>query len=155
MGGTTLEAKEKKVMRVTVIVMLIAILTIFIGSIFEGKGIQSNSGNTVGISEEEIAGIMGSNGVLENENPSMLVAYSEWSYLEVLNSVFDSCTVDIREGNSKGEYIAKFIGNGRDNPFSGYTGQYTMEVEVNINTGECSYLRDSNTYVKYIIMAEN
>ena len=67
----------------------------------------------------------------------------------------DTCTYEITEGDTEGEYTIKFVGNGRNNPYSARVGNYRMWVTVNINDGSCCYDTDSDTYVKYIMMLEN
>lgn len=145
--------KEERTVKIAGISIVVIIIATFIGSMFT-KPLISNNNNEI---YEDILSIMASNGVLENENSSMLIAYSDWSYLEMLHSVYDmsTCTYRISEGDTEGEYIVNYTGKGRDNPFSGYIGNYRMSIVVDLNDSHCYYSYDGNTYVSYIIMSQN
>ncbi len=155
-----IQAKENKVMKVCIIILLICILATFIGSAFVkdeqrvvAKNEKSESKNEE--LESKIEGVLATNNVLENENNSLTSAYEDWSYLGLLEVVYDSYNMEINNGDIEGEYDLVLTGAGKDNPYVASRENYRVYIHVNLNENKCYFNTASDTYVKYIIMAEN
>lgn len=143
------------------IFLILLILIIFaLGKNYYDGSYSTGNNQEQGVNEDvknQIDGILASNGVFENENPSMANAYSDWSYLEVISGVYGgigNCSVKIGNGDD-GKYVVTLTGTGRDNPYTDYNKTMVMRIEVDIDSGTCRYVTDSDTYVKFIIMCQN
>lgn len=146
--------KPTKEQKIWVSVILILLAIIIFANLTDTNQEQGVADENV---EEALTGIFGSNGVFENENPSMANAYSDWSYLEVISGVYGgigNCSVKIGNGDD-GKYVVTLTGTGRDNPYTDYNKTMVMRTEVDIDSGTCRYVTDSDTYVKFIIMCQN
>ena len=111
--------KPTKEQKIWVSVILILLALIIFANLTDTNQEQGVADENV---EEALTGILGSNGVFENESPSMANAYSDWSYLEVISGVYGgigNCSVKIGNGDD-GKYVVTLTGTGRDNPYTDY-----------------------------------
>lgn len=151
--------KEQKIW-VSVILILLALIIFALGKNYYDGSYSTGYNQEQGVNEDvknQIDGILASNGVFENESPSMANVYSDWSYLEVISGVYGgigNCSVKIGNGDD-GKYVVTLTGTGRDNPYTDYNKTMVMRIEVDIDSGTCRYVTDSDTYVKFIIMCQN
>ena len=117
--------KPTKEQKIWVSVILILLAIIIFANLTDTNQEQGVADENV---EEALTGIFGSNGVFENENPSMANAYSDWSYLEVISGVYGgigNCSVKIGNGDD-GKYVVTLTGTGRDNPYTDYNKTMVM-----------------------------
>ena len=151
--------QEKKIGG-SIILILLALIIFALGKNYYDGSYSTGYNQEQGVNEDvknQIDGILASNGVFENESPSMANAYSDWSYLEVISGVYGgigNCSVKIGNGDD-GKYVVTLTGTGRDNPYTDYNKTMVMRIEVDIDSGTCRYVTDSDTYVKFIIMCQN
>ena len=143
--------KEQKIWGSVILILLALIIFANLNDAGQEQGVADEN------VEEALTGILASNGVFENESPGMANAYSDWSYLEVVSGVYGglgNCSVKIGDSDD-GKYIVTLTGTGRDNPYTDYNKTMVMRMEVDVDSGTCRYINDSDTYVKFIIMCQN
>lgn len=144
---------------VVIATFLVMGILILIGQIFYRNNITNDNKKIDEEIEGKINTILASNGVFENENSNLLNAYDDWSYLEMISSVYggiSNCSTKISTSKDEsGEYVVTITGTGRDNPYSPRNKTMIMRIKVDINEEKCNYITDSDTYVKYLIMCQN
>ena len=67
-------------------------------------------------------------------------------HLEVISGVYGgigNCSVKIGNGDD-GKYVVTLTGTGRDNPYTDYNKTMVMRIEVDIDSGTCRYVTDSD-----------